>query len=269
LRLLLGGLAAIAVVYGLLVGGLFLAQRSLLYLPDPARPQLGPLAELGFREVTLTTADGLSLLSWYRPPREGGPVVAYFHGNGGHLGYRTDRMLLFAQQGLGVLLLEYRGYGANPGSPSETGLFADAGAALDFLTRQQGIPANRLVLYGESLGSAVAAHMAEGREIAALILEAPFTRLADAAAYHYPYVPVSLLLRDRFDSLAAIGHVRAPVLILQGERDRVVPPRLGHALFAAAPEPKEGWFSPEAGHDDIRRFGGLDAVFDFIKRRVG
>src|SRR5262249_51460122 len=156
----------------------------------------------------------------------------------------------------------------NPGSPSETGLFADAGAALDFLTRQQGIPANRLVLYGESLGSAGAAHIAQGRGIAGRIFEAPVTRPPRAARYHHPHVPGSPLPRGRFDSLAAIGHVRAPVLILQGECDRVVPARLGHALFAAAPEPKEGWFSPEAGHDDIRRFGGLDAVFDFIKRRV-
>jgi len=125
------------------------------------------------------------------------------------------------------------------------------------------------VLYGESLGSGVAAHMAAGREIAALILEAPFTRLADAAAYHYPYVPVSLLLRDRFDTLAAVGHVKAPILVLHGEHDPVVPARFGHAVLDAAPEPKEGWFSPEAGHENLARFGALDTVLDFIKRRVG
>lgn len=266
-KLLLGVLAGIALVYAALLVALYFGQRSLLYLPDTSRPQLGSLTELGFREVTLETGDGLALLSWYRPPDGTAPVVSYFHGNGGHLGYRTDRMIRFAQQGLGVLLLEYRGYGGNPGRPTEAGLYADAEAALDFVARQ-GIPVNRLVLYGESLGSGVAVHMAAGRQIAALILEAPFTLLADAASYHYPYVPVSLLLRDRFDSLAAIGHVRAPVLVLHGERDRVVPVRLGHALFAAAPEPKEGWFSPEAGHEDIRQFGGLDAAFDFIKRRV-
>jgi fermentation-respiration switch protein FrsA (DUF1100 family) len=256
-------------VYALLIGGLYLFQRSLLYMPDPARPQLGPLAGLGYREVTLTTADGLALLSWYRPARDGNPVVAYFHGNGGNLGYRTNRMVRFAEAGLGVLMLEYRGFGGNPGAPSETGLYADAAAALDFLSRQEGIPASRLVLYGESLGSGVAAHMAAGRQIAALILEAPFTRLADAAAYHYPYVPVSLLLRDRFDSVSAIGRVTAPILILHGEHDPVIPVRLGHALFAAAPEPKEGWFSPQAGHEDLARFGALDAVFDFIRRHRG
>src|SRR5205085_10344718 len=114
------------------------------YLPDRERPPLGALAELGVREVTLTTADGLSLLSWYWPPPDGAPVLVYFHGNGGHLGYRANRMLRFAQAGLGVLMLEYRGYGGNSGIPTETGLYADAAAALDFLSGQ-GIPDNRLV----------------------------------------------------------------------------------------------------------------------------
>src|ERR1700693_3470930 len=114
-KLLLGGLAAILLGYALLITALFFGQRSLLYLPDSTRPKLGPLSELGFREITLTTADGLSLLSWYRPPPEGAPMVAYFHGNGGNLGYRTNRMTRFAEKGLGVLLLEYRGYGGNPG----------------------------------------------------------------------------------------------------------------------------------------------------------
>ena len=196
-------------------------------------------------------------------------MVAYFHGNGGNIGYRKDRMARFAEAELGVLLLEYRGYGGNPGAPSEVGLYADAAGALDFLSRHEGIPTTRLVIYGESLGSGVAVHMAAGQEIAALILEAAFTRLADAAAYHYPYVPVSLLLRDRFDSLSAIGRVRAPILLLHGERDRVVPIRFGHALFAAAPEPKESWFSPDGSHEDLAHFGALDAVFDFIAHRVG
>ncbi|HEX3535902.1 MAG TPA: alpha/beta hydrolase [Stellaceae bacterium] len=265
---MLGGIAALLLVYLLVVGGLYLGQRSLLYVPDRERPPLGALAELGVREVTLSTADGLSLLAWYRPPPAGAPVLVYFHGNGGHLGYRTNRMTRFAQEGLGVLMLEYRGYGGNPGSPTEAGLYADAAAAFDFLSGQ-GIAANRLVIYGESLGAAIAVHAAAERKIGALVLEAPFTTLADAAFYHYPFLPVSLLLWDRFDSLSAIARVAAPVLILQGERDRVVPIRFGRALLAAAHEPKEGWFSPDAGHYDLSRFGGLDAMFDFLARRIG
>lgn len=263
-----GGIAALILVYMLLVTGLYVGQRALLYVPDRGRPSLGALTERGVRDVTLTTADGLSLLSWYRPPPDGAPVLVYFHGNGGHLAYRSNRMERFSQAGLGVLMPEYRGYGGNPGTPTETGLYADAAAALEFLFAQ-GISANRLVIYGESLGSAVAVHAAATHKVAALILEAPFTRLADAAFYHYPFVPVSLLLLDRFDSLSAIPAVKAPILILHGERDRVVPVRFGRALLAAAHEPKEGWFSPDAGHNDLARFGALDAALAFIERRVG
>jgi uncharacterized protein len=253
--------------YGVLVGGLYLFQRHLLYFPDRDRPALGELAQLGAREVKVTTADNLSLLSWYLPPREGRPVIAYFHGNGGHIGYRGERLHRFAREGYGVLMLGYRGYGSNPGTPSEAGLYADAAAALDFLARE-GVMPNRLVLYGESLGSGVAVNLAVQREIAGLVLEAPFTSVAEVAQYHYSFVPASLLVRDRFDSVLSIAKVKAPIMVLHGVRDTVVPVRFGRALLDAAPKPKEGWFSPEAGHEDLARFGGLDAVVAFLERRV-
>jgi uncharacterized protein len=254
--------------YAAVVGGLFFFQRQLLYLPDRTRPELAGLAQLGVREVTITTADGLSLLSWYLPSRPGRPVIAYFHGNGGHIGYRIERLLRFAQEGYGVLMLEYRGYGGNPGTPTETGFYTDARAALDFLERD-GIGPNRLVLYGESLGSGVAVQVAAQNEVAGLILEAPPTSVAEVAQSHFPYVPATLMVVDRFDSLSRIGQVKAPILIMHGERDRVVPVRYGRALFDAAPEPKEGWFVPEAGHEDLARYGGLDVAVAFIDRRLG
>ena len=254
--------------YAAVVGGLFFFQRQLLYLPDRTRPELAGLAQLGVREVKLTTADGLSLLSWYLPRRSGRPVIAYFHGNGGHIGYRVERLLRFAREGYGVLMLEYRGYGGNPGSPTEAGLYSDAQAALDFLKRE-GITSNRLVLYGESLGSGVAVRLAAQNEVAELILEAPPTSVAEVAQCHFPYVPASRLVVDRFDSMSRIGEVRAPILVMHGERDRVVPVRYGRALFNAAPEPKEGWFVPEAGHENLASYGGLDVVVAFIERRVG
>ena len=125
------------------------------------------------------------------------------------------------------------------------------------------------MLYGESLGAAVAVRLAAERDVAALILEAPPTSVAEVAQYHYPFVPAALLVRDRFDSLSRIAAVKAPILVLQGDRDTIVPPRFGRALFYAAPEPKEGWFSPEAGHEDLARYGALDAVVDFLRRRLG
>jgi fermentation-respiration switch protein FrsA (DUF1100 family) len=257
-----------AVGYAALVGGLYLFQRQLLYLPDRTRPELAGLAKLGVREVTLSTEDGLSLLSWYLPSQPGRPVIGYFHGNGGHIGYRVERLLRFAREGYGVLMLEYRGYGGNPGTPSEAGFYADARAALAFLERE-GVAPNRLVLYGESLGSGVAVQLATQHEVAAVILEAPPTSVAEVAQCHFPYVPAARMVTDRFDSLSRMGMVKAPILVLHGERDRVVPVRYGRALLNAAPEPKEGWFAPEAGHEDLARYGSLDVVVAFIDRRLG
>lgn len=259
-------LAVALFTYGVLVGGLYLFQRQLLYHPDRTRPELAELARLGVREVVLTTNDGLSLFSWYLPSRSGRPVIAYFHGNGGHIGYRAERLRRFAREEYGVLMLEYRGYGGNPGTPSEAGLYADGRAALDFLGREAITP-DRLVLYGESLGSAVAVHLAAQREVAGLILEAPFTSVAEVAQCHYPLVPAARLVRDRFDSLSGIAKVTAPILVLHGDRDRIVPVRFGRALLDAAPQPKEGWFAPQAGHEDLAQFGALDAAVAFLERR--
>jgi len=255
------------IAYLLVLAYLYVFQRQLQYFPDRSRPQLGLLAQLGVREVQLTTAGGLSLLSWYLPPREGRKVILYFPGNGGNIGYRANRLRRFGGEGYGVLMLGYRGYGGNPGSPSEAGLYADAQAALDFLERE-GIAAGRLVLYGESLGTGIAVHMAAQRPVAGLILESPYTSIAALAQYHYPFVPASLLIWDRFDSLSRIGEVKAPLLILIGGQDAIVPARFSRALFDAAPEPKESWVSPNAGHVNLDRFGGLDATVSFIERRL-
>jgi fermentation-respiration switch protein FrsA (DUF1100 family) len=254
--------------YATLVGGLFLFQRQLLYFPDRTRPELAGLASLGVREVALETDDGLSLLSWYLPAHPGRPLILYFHGNGGHIGYRVERLLRFAREGYGVLMAEYRGYGGNPGTPTETGFYADGRAALAFLEGEW-IPPKRTVLYGESLGGGVAVELAAQREIAALVLEAPVTSVAEVAQHHYRLVPASWLVIDRFDSLSKISRVRAPILVLHGERDRIVPVRYGRALFEAAPKPKEGWFAPEAGHEDLARYGGLDVAVGFIEGRLG
>lgn len=253
--------------YGGIVGGLYFFQRRLLYRPGRTRPALGELATIGVREVETTTADGLTLFSWYLPPYEGRPVIAYFHGNGGHIGYRAERLPRFAREGYGVLLAEYRGYAGNPGLPCEHGLYADGEAALDFLG-QAGIAPAATVLWGESLGSGVAVRLAAEREIGGLILEAPFTSVAAAAQHHYPFVPAALLVHDRFDSLVRIGRVTAPLLVLHGERDMVVPVSHGRILLDAATGAKEGWFSCEGGHQNLAQYGALDAAADFIERRV-
>lgn len=265
---LVASLASIAVIaYLAVLAYLYVYQRSLLYVPDKAHPVLGDLAQFGAHEIRLTTADGLSLFAWYLPPPEGRPVIVYFHGNGGNLGYRTDRFRRFAQERYGVLMPEYRGYADNPGEPTEAGLYADAAAALDFLAQQR-ISDRRLVLFGELLGSGVAVQLAVGRPIAALLLELPFTSVSAAAQYHYPYIPARWLIWDRFDLLSKIGRVSAPILVLIGGDDKIVPPAFSRTLFAAAPEPKEMFFAPRGGHVNLDRFGGLDAVVAFIHRHV-
>jgi fermentation-respiration switch protein FrsA (DUF1100 family) len=260
-------LGAALALYALMVGGLYLVQRKLLFLPDRTRPDRAEAGIPALREVAVATADGLELLAWYVPAAPGAPTLAYFHGNGGHIGYRIERLARFTAAGLGVLFLEYRGYGGNPGTPTEPGLYADARAGLDFLAAQEIAP-TRLVLYGESLGSAVALAMATERPVAAVILEAPFSSIAAVAQNHYPFVPVRWFIKDPFDAVARVGALAAPLLVLQGRRDVVVPPRFGRILYDAAPAPKELWVTPDGGHEDLRDFGALDAALDFIRRRV-
>jgi uncharacterized protein len=262
----LASVAGIAAAgYLAVVAGLYLYQRQLLYHPDRARPLLGALARLGVREVAVPTTDGLSLLAWYLPASGERPVIIYFHGNAGHIGYRADRLERFAREGYGALMVEYRGYGGNPGEPSEAGLFEDAAAAVRFV-EAQGVQGRRLVLYGESLGTGIAVQTATTREVGAVVLEAPYTSIAAAAQFHYPFVPASWLMSDRYDSLSRIGQIRAPVLMLHGARDGIIPLSLGEALFAAASEPKEQWVAPQAGHADLGWFGALDIAVGFIER---
>jgi fermentation-respiration switch protein FrsA (DUF1100 family) len=168
---------------------------------------------------------------------------------------------------MGALLLSYRGYSGNPGSPTEEGLYADARAALDWL-QARGVAGSSIVLYGISLGSGVATKMAAERELGAVVLEAPYTSTVDVAALRFPIVPVAWLMEDRFESLARIAAVDEPLLVMHGDRDFVIPQHLGRRLFAAAKEPKEGFWPAGVGHNDIFANGGFDAALDFIRRTM-
>lgn len=261
-------LGVIVAVYLALLALLFFMQRSLLFVPNRQRPDL---AEAGLaptmRAVELVTADGLRLLAWYQPPAGNpGALLLYLHGNAGHIGHRADRVRPYLDAGFGVLLPEYRGYGGNPGQPSEAGFYSDARAALDFLT-QQCVSDKRVVLYGESLGTGVAVQMAIERECATLVLEAPYTSVAAVAQSRYWMFPVRRLVRDKFDSLSKIGRIRCPVFVMHGERDRIIPIRYGRELFQAAPEPKQAKWFAEGNHTNFDEFGGPAAVLDFLKRQ--
>lgn len=257
--------------YAVLVAAVYLLQRRMMYFPDVSRPEFSAYQGERLHEVQLTTADGLTLSAGYRPPAaEGAPVIVYFHGNAGHHGHRAALVQPYLAAGYGALLASYRGYGGNPGAPSEAGLYADAHAALDWL-EAQGVAPARIVLFGESLGSGVAVQLAKERHLAgqgvgAIVLQAPFTSTVDVGARHYWYLPVSLLMRDRFDSASKIGEIGTPLLVLYSDSDTVVPPRLSKALFDAAAEPKELREYPQAGHNGFEMSNAPNDVIAFIER---
>ncbi len=267
-------LIVILSAYGAVAGLVFAFQRSLMYLPDRSVPRTADWDAADMTPVSLSTADGLELLAWYKPAaRPQGPVVAYFHGNGGHIGIRVYKVRPLLDAGFGVLLVSWRGYGGNDGSPSEEGFHEDAEAALAFLAGD-GVAAGRVVLFGESLGSGPAVRLgaelaAAGTPVAGIVLEAPFTSAAATAQYHYPWLPAYWLVLDRYESVRRIAGVSAPVLIVHGERDQVVPTRLGRRLLAAAREPKEGVFLPEAGHNDLFEHGAAAVEVRFIRGLEG
>lgn len=257
-------LTGLAVAYGTILVIMITFQRSFIYFPDRATPTPAASGLPEIRPVTLKTADGLSLRAWYQPAEGEKPTVVLFHGNAGHFGHRAFKVRPLLAGGYGVLLFSYRGYGGNPGSPSEQGLYRDGRAALDFLVSENVQP-ERTVLYGESLGSAVAVELAAGTAFAGVILESPFTSMADVARFHYAlFVPTKRLVRDKFDSLGKIGRLKAPLLVLHGERDEVVPQAHGQALLEAAPSPKRGRWFAGAGHNDLYEFGAAEAVSEFL-----
>lgn len=264
-RLTLPALAA--ALWLLLVGGLFLGQRAILFRPDRTTPDIARVALPGLAATRLATADGLDLLAWTLPAAADAPVILYLHGNAGHIGYRAERIRAMAAMGWGAIIPEYRGYGGNPGQPSEAGLRQDAAAALAAL-HAQGIAPGRIVLWGESLGSGLATWLAARHPVGAVVLETPYTSIAAIARQSYPFVPVDLLLKDRFDSLAELPAIVAPILVAVAGRDRVVPPAMGHALHAAAVGPAELWLAPEAGHSDLRQHGLVDVIAGFLARHL-
>ncbi|QDH33360.1 alpha/beta fold hydrolase [Porphyrobacter sp. YT40] len=218
------------VAYLAVLAVLFFAQRSLIYPAPQERHAPAP----GFAEVTLQTADGLALQAHWRAPDAGRPAIVFFHGNGGSLAGARFETQAYAEQGYGVLLVEYRGYGGNPGAPSEAGFYQDGRAAMAFLGAQ-GLAAEQTVIVGHSLGTGTATQMAREFAPAALVLLAPLTSLPDAAGEAMPLVPAGLLVRDRFENIAKVPRLRMPILILHGTADTVVPFALGERLAKAAP----------------------------------
>ncbi|MGA7488277.1 MAG: alpha/beta hydrolase [Xanthobacteraceae bacterium] len=257
-------LLIVAAFYGGFVALLYFTQRALQYFPDRSRvaPAAAGLPEA--EELVLDTTDGERVIAWHLPPRGQKPVILYFHGNGGSLRWRVDRFRALTADGTGLVALSYRGYGGSSGRPTEAGLISDARAAYAF-ARARYQPA-RIALWGESLGSGVAVALAAENPVGHVILEAPFTSAVDVGAGHYWFVPVRLLMKDQFRSDLRIGKVAAPLLVLHGDRDRVVPMALGERLYALANAPKRFVRFPGGGHDDLGD-RAVEAAREFLGER--
>jgi hypothetical protein len=212
------------------------------------------------------------LNAWFVPRGSAGTglTVIVFNGNAGNRAYRAPLARRLAEHGIATLLFDYRGYGGNPGSPSEIGLARDARAARKYLSSRADVDEARIVYFGESLGAAVALALALEHPPRALILRSPFTSLADVGAHHYPFLPVRWLLRDRFFSVDQIGRLRCPVLVIAAERDTIVPLRQSRRLYEAAPDPKRLLVLPNTDHNDYELLAGarmISAIVDFLGAR--
>jgi len=263
---LLAKLAAFLLcAYAAVLLAAYLGQRRLMYFPDPQRVAPAEAGLIGVFERSVETPDGERLVAWYGKARPGAPTLLYFHGNAGGLAVRAPRIQRFMEEGWGVFMLAYRGYAGSTGRPTEAANVADADLAYAALTREGVAPAS-IILYGESLGTGVAARLATERRAAGLILDAPYTSIVEVAAGAYPYLPVRYVLKDRYETASYIGKVHMPLLILHGERDRVIPVAMGRELFRLANEPKRLATFPAAAHSDIYTDGNraLDAVRQWI-----
>ena len=254
-------LAALVYLGGLAV--LFFKQREMLFPIPPvgrATPAAAGLPEA--EEHVLTTADGEKVIVWHVPARPGHAVVLFFPGNGDFLAGRVSRFKAMTSDGSGLVALSYRGYAGSSGSPSEQGLLKDAAAAYAFTTERYA--ADRVVVWGFSLGTGVAAAVASEHPIGQLILEAPYTSTVDVAASLFRFVPVSLLMRDQFHSDQRIGRVTVPLLIMHGDNDPAINISFGEKLFALAHEPKKFVRFPGGGHENLDDFGAVDVARQFI-----
>jgi alpha-beta hydrolase superfamily lysophospholipase len=267
-RLVRAGLV-VAVVLAVLTGLLWGLQRRLVYFPDAGPVPAAGAVLPGARDVVLETSDGLRLGAWFLPGRDAeAPAVLVANGNGGHRGLRAPLAAALAGRGLAVLLFDYRGYGGNPGSPSEEGLARDVRAARAHLLEEAGVPPDRLLYLGESLGAAVVTELATEHPPAGLVLRSPFVDLAAVGAAHYPFLPVRALLRDRYPVAERVATIRVPTTVVLGGADSIVPPAQSRAVATAAAGLHRLVEVPGADHNDRVLLDG-DALVDAVVELAG
>jgi uncharacterized protein len=256
-------LAAAALALALLWAG----QRRMIYFPFGTVPSPAAVGLASVDAVSFTTSDGVTLAGWFVPATSAPPqtTAIVFNGNAGNRTMRAPLAAALRSHGIATFLFDYRGYGGNPGSPSEEALARDARAALDYVAARPDVDSTRIIYFGESLGTGVAVRLATERRPHALVLRSPFPSLVDVGRLHYPVLPVGWLLRDRYECIDRIRTVGCPILVIAGDRDGIIPVELSERLFAAAAEPKRLVIIAGADHNDEDLLSGPQMISEIVR----
>jgi len=256
-------ISSLVLVYAAVCAGAYFGNRLLMYFPDPTRIAPVEVGLNGVNEIELAVANNVVLIAWHAPAKDDKPTILYFHGNAANAASRAAKIETIRENGFGVFYLNNRGYGGSGGRPTEEDNVADAIAAYDHLIRF-GMPASKIVAYGESLGSGQAVRLAAAKPVAAVVLEAPLTSTVDVARSTYFWLPLGLLITDKYNNERNICLVQAPVLVLHGAQDAVIPTEMGQQVYRAANEPKRIELFPRGTHENLFDEGAWDKTQAFL-----
>ena len=238
-RMLITLIIGLGLGYLVLIVFVYIRQPDMLYFPTRDIETTPAAIGLAFEELKLRTSDGVAIAAWHIPAPDARAVLLFCHGNGGNISHRLDSIKIFHDLGLSVLIFDYRGYGKSEGVPSERGTYLDAEAAWDYIVNEKRIDPSRIVIFGRSLGSAVAAELALRKKAGALIIESGFTSIPDIGRTYYPYMPVSLITRFHYATIDKVSRLALPKLIIHSPDDEIIPYEQGVRLYEKAAGPKE------------------------------
>lgn len=254
--------------YVVLAIGIYLLQRFLVYRPKGGYNDPQQLGLSKVNEFRLDTIDGEELVGWYAPAEPGYPTLFYFHGAIGSLSTRRDRFHRITRRGYGLFVVSYRSYSGSTGRPTQPWLVTDGLMAYDYLHKELGVPAEKIVVYGESIGTGIAVPVATQKDIAAMVLEAPYTSLVDIAKHRFRFLPIQYFLHEKFESLRIIDRVKVPTFFIHGRKDKDIPIEYGLALYEALDAPKEIKIFEQAAHTGLFNMGAFNHVSDFLERHM-
>ena len=257
----------VLIVYSIIMGMTYFRQDSMIYFPDKEILQTPQNINLGYREINFQTKDSVNISGWYIPANPEKGILLFCHGNAGNISHVMEYIKIFHEMGFSALVFDYRGYGKSVGKPSEEGTYLDVEAAWDYLV-QQGNPPEKIIVYGQSLGGAVATEAAIRKNPAALIIESSFTSMPDLGANLYPWLPVKLLSKYQYSTISKIGMIKSPKLIIHSPDDEIVPFQHGRKLYEKASQPKD-FLEIRGGHNDGFLLSGAkykDGLMNFFRK---